>query len=181
MDELIDILNADGKPCGETCMKSFAHKNGLFHASVHIWIFDEHNNVLIQKRKENKDTFPNFWDISVAGHISAGEQSIISAIREIEEEIGLSVTASQLEFIDTFKKKIIHSKELIDNELHYIYMCKLNFKLSNLKIQKEEVSALNSIKLVQLKRDIKNSTLKFVPHGADYFKLVFKAIKKYNI
>lgn len=180
MDELIDILNVDGKPSGETCMKSYAHKNGIFHASTHIWIFDDNQNVLIQKRKEDKDTFPNYWDISVAGHISAGEKPITSAVREIKEEIGISVSENQLLFIDTFKKKIIHSETLIDNELHHIYMCNLNFKLSDLIFQKEEVSELDSIPLIQLEEKINNNSLKFVPHGVDYFKMVFKAIKKFR-
>lgn len=177
MDELIDILNVNGKPSGETCMKSVAHKNGLFHASVHIWIFDNQKNILIQKRKEDKDTFPNYWDISVAGHISAGEQPLTSAIREIEEEVGLTVTKNQLVFIDTFRKKIKHSEVLIDNELHYIYMCKLNFELNNLKIQKEEVAAIDKISLAKLIQHITSNQIEFVPHGKDYFKLVFEAIK----
>ena len=44
MDELIDILTPEGKPTGKTCLKSFAHKNGLFHASVHIWIFNNNKD-----------------------------------------------------------------------------------------------------------------------------------------
>ena len=180
MDELIDILNIEGKPSGETCMKSFAHKNGIFHASAHVWVFDDDGNVLIQKRKGDKDTFPNYWDISVAGHISAGEKPLTSAIREVKEEVGLSVSENDLIFIDTFRKKINHSENLIDNELHYIYMCNLNFKLNDLKIQEEEVSALDIIQVNELIQKIENNTLKFVPHGKDYFKLVFNAIQNFK-
>lgn len=179
MDELIDILNLEGKPTGKTCMKSFAHKNGVFHASVHIWIFDNEQNILIQQRAENKDVFPNLWDVSVAGHISAGEQPLTSAVREIEEEIGITISENQLFFIDTFRKKIMHSEDLIDNELHYIYMCNLNFSI-NLKIQKEELASVKAISINKLIQNIENRTLNFVPHGENYFKSVFKAIKKIN-
>ena len=41
MDELIDILNAEGKPLGTSAMKSVAHREGLFHATVHIWFYTE--------------------------------------------------------------------------------------------------------------------------------------------
>jgi isopentenyldiphosphate isomerase len=122
MDEYIDILNDTGEVSGKTCLKSEAHKKGLFHQSVHIWILDFDKNVLIQKRASNKDVFPNLWDVSVAGHISAGEQPEISAIREIEEEIGLSVAKDELKYLGTSKKKIVHKVDLIDNELHHIYM-----------------------------------------------------------
>jgi isopentenyl-diphosphate delta-isomerase len=85
MDELIDILNADGVPLGKTAMKSKAHKKGLFHATVHIWFYTEDGKLLIQKRTSNKDTHPGLWDVSVAGHIGSGESIIDSAIREVQE------------------------------------------------------------------------------------------------
>ena len=47
MDEYIDILNDTGEISGKTCLKSEAHKKGLFHQSVHIWIADFEKNVLI--------------------------------------------------------------------------------------------------------------------------------------
>ncbi|SDX91169.1 Isopentenyldiphosphate isomerase [Lutibacter oricola] len=178
MDELVDILNVNGKPSGETCMKSYAHKNGIYHASAHIWIFNNSEEILIQKRASDKDTFPNFWDISVAGHISAGEKPLTSAIREVEEEIGLNVDASQLKFIGTYNKKVIHNKHLIDNELHYIYICKLDLDVKSLKIQAEEVSAIKMIHLNDLIVKVNSNNSNFVPHGKEYFNLVFKNIKK---
>ena len=39
MDELIDVLDADGNYTGETILKSVAHKNGVFHPTVHIWFY----------------------------------------------------------------------------------------------------------------------------------------------
>lgn len=178
MDEYIDILNDQGKKTGETCLKSEAHKKGIFHASVHIWIFDKHKNVIIQKRAADKDTFPSLWDISVAGHISAGEEPLSAALREVEEEIGLIVTEKQLCFIGTAKKRIEHHANLIDNELLYIYMCEVDFEINQLKIQKEEVSAIKSIHLNELIEKVKNAA--FVPRTDNYYPFVFEKIKNYN-
>ena len=86
MDELIDILTPDGKPTGKTALKSEAHKNGWFHATVHIWLFTSDEKILLQKRALTKKVFPGIWDISVAGHIGAGEEIIAGAKREIFEE-----------------------------------------------------------------------------------------------
>lgn len=180
MDEHIDIITENGKKTGETCLKSEAHKNGILHASAHIWIFDNDKNVLIQKRAANKDTFPNLWDVSVAGHISAGELARNSAIREIEEEIGLTVNSNLLTFLTTFRKKIHHHKNLIDYELHYIYLCEINFEIDQLKIQKEEVSAIKTIELANLKQQVKTQGNNFVPHGADYYELIFNEIANYT-
>ena len=178
MDEYIDILNEVGEPNGTICLKSEAHKKGLFHASAHIWIFNNKKEVLIQKRASNKDTFPNFWDVSVAGHISAGEKPIISALREVQEEIGLSIKQHNLDYIGTSRKRIEHENNFIDYELHHIYMCKINFDIKSLKIQTEEVSKIKSIDLQSLIEAVNSNKNNFVPHGNNYYNFVFNAIKK---
>ena len=178
MDEYIDILNDAGEISGKTCLKSEAHKNGLFHASTHIWIIDFEKNILIQKRASNKDVFPNLWDVSVAGHISAGELPTISAIREIKEEVGIKLQENELHYIGTSKKKVIHKNNLIDNELHHIYICCKKFKIESLKIQVEEISEIKTIKLEHLIDEISKEKNNFVPHGKDYYSFVFKEIKK---
>jgi isopentenyldiphosphate isomerase len=178
MDEYIDIINNSGEISGETCLKSEAHKKGLYHASVHIWIINENNQILIQKRAADKDTFPNLWDISVAGHISAGELPINAAIREVEEEVGISIKKNQLQYIGASTKKIIHKPDFIDYELHHIYICRLNFNISELKIQKEEVSEIKLISLNKLILAVELNNPNFVPHGKTYYDIVFSAIKK---
>jgi isopentenyldiphosphate isomerase len=176
MDEFIDVLNEVGEPSGITCLKSEAHKKGLFHASVHVWVFNYNEEVLIQKRASNKIIFPNLWDVSVAGHISAGEKPIISAIREVKEEIGLSIKQHNLHYIGTSKKRIEHNSNLIDFELHHIYMCKIDFDINSLKIQTEEVSEIKTIQFLSLIKVVKSFDTNFVPHGLNYYNLIIKAI-----
>jgi len=179
MDEYIDILNDHGAISGKTCLKSEAHKNGFFHQSAHIWIFDKNKNVLIQKRAADKDTFPNLWDISVAGHISAGELPIDAAIREVEEEIGMKITKNKLQYIGTSTNKVLHKIDLIDYELHHIYVCCINFNIETLKIQQEEVAKIKMIALNKLISKVNTDHNNFVPHGNDYYTFVFNEIKKY--
>ena len=180
MDELIDIYNGKGIASGNVCLKSEAHKKGLFHASIHVWIFDHNKNILIQKRVANKDTYPNMWDISVAGHIAAGELPINSALREVEEEVGLVLNKRQLIFIGTSKERVVHTPNFIDNEIHYIYMCETDFKIESLTIQKEEVSEIDSIKLNDLINRINLKNSDFVPRGNEYYNRIFKKIKNYH-
>ena len=178
MDEFIDILNDTGEVSGKTCLKSEAHKKGLLHASVHIWMYDSNKNVLIQQRAIDKDVFPNLWDISVAGHISAGEHPLNAAVREIAEEIGLHIHETRLQFIGTWKKKVEHSTTLIDNELHHIYMCEIDIDISTLKIQKEEVASIKTISITDLITEVHSEKNNFVPHGTDYYNFVLNTIKK---
>ena len=96
MEEKVDIYTPSGIPSGTTATKRQAHEKGLWHTSAHIWIYNSEGDIMLQKRSASKDTFPGLWDISVAGHISAGETPLQGALREINEEIGLDVTPDML-------------------------------------------------------------------------------------
>jgi len=178
MDEYIELLDSNNKTTGEKCLKSVAHKNGYYHASVHIWFYTKKGEILIQKRKENKDTFPSLWDVSVAGHITFGESPLLAAIRETKEEIGLTINGNQLKNIGTSSHKNIHSEKLIDHELHHIYVSLLEIDIRYLSIQKEEVSEIKLISIDAFKMELKNNTDSYVPHGSDYYTSVFEAIEK---
>lgn len=178
MDEYIDILNENNKKTGRTCLKTEAHQKGFLHASAHIWIFNK--NIIIQKRAENKDTFPNLWDVSVAGHISAGETPDVSALREVEEEIGLKINKEHLNYLGTSKNKIQHHTNLIDYELHHIFLCEIQFNINTLKIQKEEVAKIKSTDIESLIHKVTFDSNRFVPHGKDYYTFVFNSIKNYK-
>lgn len=179
MDELIDILDDDGNPTGRTALKSEAHKNGWFHPTVHIWCYTPNGQILIQQRGENKTTHPLLWDVSVAGHVGAGEDIKTSALREVKEEIGLTINEQDLEKIEVFKAVHQHGLGLTDSEFHHTFLCELKVPLAALKKQDSEVAALALIPMIQLAEETFGLAKpdKYVPHGSDYYKKVIKAIK----
>lgn len=180
MDERIDILDKDGNFTGETVMKSEAHRKGLFHNSIHIWFYTKDGRLLIQQRAENKDTHPLFWDVSVAGHVGAGEVIEESAIREAEEEIGVHISKRDLEKIGVFKSVHEHHDALIDCEYHHTYLCELKVPLESLKKQESEVEALALISLIQFSQETWGlaNPQKYVPYAGDYYKTIIKSIRK---
>lgn len=57
------------------------HRDGDYHRAVHIWIYIESTReLLLQQRGHPKDAMCGNWDISSAGHVSAGESSIDAAM-----------------------------------------------------------------------------------------------------
>lgn len=176
MDELVDILDTHGKPTGKTAMKSEAHKRGWFHPTVHIWFYTADGRVLVQQRGSQKDTHPLLWDVSVAGHIGAGEEIAISALREVEEEIGLRMAQEDLEKIGVFKSVHAHHEALIDCEFHHVFLCELQVPLTALKKQESEVEDLKLVSLLEFHKETQGPD--YVPHGATYFTTVVQAIQK---
>lgn len=159
-------------------MKSDAHKNGWFHPSTHIWFYTNNREVLLQQRAKNKDTHPMLWDVSVAGHIGAGEDVLDSALREIEEEIGIKVNKADLQKIGYFKEVHKHSDDLIDCEYHHTFLCELKVPFNSLTKQESEVKALQLMSISQFETELKNKTLckKYVPHSDKYYSFVIKTL-----
>ncbi|MGW9686582.1 NUDIX hydrolase [Flagellimonas sp. 2504JD1-5] len=179
MDELVDILDEHGNPTGQICLKSEAHLKGLFHPTIHVWFYTAEGEILFQKRAHDKDAFPSLWDVSVAGHIGAGEDILIAAVREIEEEIGLSVSSSDLEKIGVFKSMHRHSEILIDNEFHHDFLCKLEVPLSSLQRQKSEVDDLQLFALDTFTMKVEQNHLAgFVPHEKSYYLEILNVVSQ---
>ncbi|MFD2528840.1 NUDIX hydrolase [Polaribacter marinaquae] len=179
MDELIDILTPEGKSTGKTALKSEAHKNGWFHATVHIWLFTSDDKILLQKRAMTKKVFPGLWDISVAGHIGAGETILVAAQREVFEEIGLKLQEKDFIKIGTRIHQVKHLNGIIDNEHHHVFIAELKTPLSTLKIQEEEV---DDIKLFNLKvlKDTKNLENVLLPRFHAYYCMVYDKIIEFK-
>jgi|TARA_B110000238_G_scaffold197553_1_gene240346 isopentenyl-diphosphate delta-isomerase len=175
MDELIDILTPEGEPTGKTALKSEAHKNGWFHATVHIWLFTSDEKILLQKRALTKKVFPGIWDISVAGHIGAGEEIIEGAKREVFEEIGLQLKEKDFTKIGTRIHQVKHKNGIQDNEHHHVFIVELKVPISSLTMQEEEVAGLELWDLTVLK-NTKNLENVLLPEFHEYYVSVYDKI-----
>ena len=178
MDELIDILTPEGKSTGKTALKSEAHKNGWFHATAHIWFFTSDEKILLQKRALTKKVFPGIWDISVAGHIGAGEEVLEGAKREVFEEIGLILEDKDFIKIGTRIHQVNHENGIQDNEHHHVFIAELKTPISELTMQPEEVAGLELWDLKVLK-ETKNLENVLLPRFHEYYVTVYNEIVKH--
>ena len=148
--ELFDIVDENALPTGRTAPREQAHTEGLPHRTSHVWILRRNAasgrlEVLLQKRSKGKDSFPGCYDISSAGHIPAGEDFIPSAIRELEEELGVTCRPEDLiycgrrhiQFEETF-----HGKPFRDNEYSNIYLLWMDKEENEFTPQTEEIESV---------------------------------------
>ncbi|PWA76984.1 nudix hydrolase [Artemisia annua] len=102
-EEEFDILTKTGLKTGFSKPRSAVHRDGDYHRAVHVWIFAESTQqLLLQKRADFKDSWPGLWDISNAGHVSAGDTSLITARRELQEELGVTLPNDAFELLFVF-------------------------------------------------------------------------------
>ncbi len=146
--EYVDIVDENGIPTGEIVERTKAHEMGIRHRTAHVWIarkVDGRTQILLQKRCKNKDSFPGCYDISSAGHIPAGANYISSALRELREELGISVSAGQL--IECGMRTLnvdeeFYGKPFLDRQVSKVFLLKLDKEAEEFKIQKEEIESV---------------------------------------
>ena len=76
--------------------RSEVHGNNLRHRAVHVLVFNVCGEVYLQKRSRWKDRHPWLWDSSAAGHVNAGEDYDSAALRELDEELGITTKLQRL-------------------------------------------------------------------------------------
>jgi len=82
--------------------RKMVHRDGDWHRSVHAWlVHPPSRSVVIQKRTEWKDTNPNMWDVSAAGHITSGDSSELTVFKELEEELGFDADGCNIVYLFT--------------------------------------------------------------------------------
>ena len=165
--EYLDICDREGNLLGIKESKKEAHIKGLWHRSVHVWILNSKKELLIQKRSPLMDNHPNEWDISAAGHVSAGEDHITSAIRETEEEIGLKLSPKDFILIGVIKQE--SSREgYINKEVNPVYIVKMDLDPEKIKKQEEEVTEVKFMPYKELQHLIESKDSSFVQHPGEY-------------
>lgn len=177
--EYIDILDENGLPTGETATRKEVHQKGLWHRAILVAIIDKNNKILIQQRSANKEKYPNKWDISVAGHVSSGYDSLNAVYAEVMEEIGTQIPSdinlSDFRYVTSFRDQRKVSDTFIENQFYDLFVLKLTIPLNELELQLEEVQAVDYKNPFQLKQ-MKDSGL-FHPRDA-WIDIIYKLTTK---
>lgn len=110
-EEWFPVVDEDGNELFQA-PRSMCHdgRSMMLHPVVHLHLFNDREELFLQKRAATKDILPGKWDTSVGGHISHGESVENALIRETSEELGLT------KFSFYFNKKYIW-KSALEKEL----------------------------------------------------------------
>lgn len=150
VDEKIDILDARGLMTGEVAWKSEAHRLGLWHRCFHCWIVAPGTPsggpyLFVQRRAAEKETWPDKLDVSVGGHLEAGEEAL-DGLREVEEELGLEVAPRELVPLGT-RRAELEIPAGLDREFQEVFLLVRALSQRDLRLQEEEVAAVVRLRL----------------------------------
>lgn len=160
--EILEIVDKEGNVLG-TAPRNEIHGNpALIHKVVHVLVFNDKGDLLLQKRALDKDVAPGMWDTSVGGHMEPGETTEQAALREMKEELGFSAPVD-------FIYKYIHSNDY-ETELVNTFKCVYN---GEIQIDPEEIIEVRHWSFDEIKTHIDSGQLcdNFIHEFKTYTKL----------
>lgn len=128
--------------------KQEAHIKGLLHRAFSIFIFNTKNELLLQKRANQKYHSGGLWTNTCCSHPRDNESTIDAAYRRLNEEMGMTCDL-ELKFNFIYKAKL--DNNLYEHELDHVFF---GFSDTIPKINKKEVCAFDYKTLEFLKKDI---------------------------
>ena len=130
--ELWDVLDENGRKTGKVVERGKLMKKGEYHLVVFVWIKNTDGRFLISKRSENKPG-ATLWE-TPGGSAIAGETSKQAALREVKEELGISLRAEKGIFLKRLRF------ETNNSWFADIWVFNDEINISDIVLQVEEVS-----------------------------------------
>ena len=151
--EIWDCYDEKRKKIGKDIIREEQSFNeGEFHIVEEVWIINSKGEILLTQRSRNKKEFPLKWECT-AGSILKGENTVDGAIREVHEEIGVTIN----------KEELIYLEEKIDRKYHAIvdkWIVRKDVELKNLKFSDREVQDAKYVSILEFKKMIDSGEIR---------------------
>lgn len=133
MEELFDIYDINRKKLGKVGERyTYTFQDGEYHIVTDVFIFNSNNKLLLTRRVPTKKG-GLLWE-ATGGSVLAGEESKDAIIREVKEELGLTIKKEDLILL-----KELRRDEKISPRFKDLWTIKKDVKIEDLVLQKEEV------------------------------------------
>lgn len=142
-DEYLDLVDEENKLTGKNELRSVVHSTGLWHRTVHIYLFRKVTSTefLVHLRAKNKDLHPNCWDTRFGGHIKSGGSIEDGIKNELMEEVGLELEQSSLIQGNVYKRDHYPNREFTHS-----FFYRFDGDIATLKFNDGEVQKIKWMK-----------------------------------
>ena len=87
--EMVQIVDRDNRAI-DVLPRHLMRSRDLIHRASYILVFNDQQEIFVQKRTMTKDIYPGYWDVAAGGVVLGDESYEHSASRELAEELGIS-------------------------------------------------------------------------------------------
>lgn len=120
--ELVTLVDADDRPIG-TAEKLAAHREGLLHRAISVFVVDGRGRLLLQRRALGKYHSVGLWSNSCCSHPRPGEPVLDAAHRRLREEMGFDC---ELEAHGCFTYRAELTRDLVEHEIDHLFVGQWN-------------------------------------------------------
>ncbi|MCW6658929.1 NUDIX domain-containing protein [Aerococcaceae bacterium NML191292] len=162
MPEIFQLYNYARQPISETMVRGGTQPPNTYRTIVQVCLFNSHNELLIQQRQHDKESFPNCWDLTAGGSAIQSETSQQAAMRELHEELGLQYDLTHIapNHTTTFPGGF--------NDVYFIHD---DINLERITLQLSEVQSVKWATYSEIMALIKSK--QFIPYHPAYIELLF--------
>lgn len=166
--EFVVLVDENDNPQG-LMEKMKAHEEGLLHRAFSVFIFNDHNELLLQKRADEKYHSGGLWTNTCCSHPRNNEDIIEAGKRRLNEEMGFEC---EIESVFSFIYKAKLDNDLTEHELDHVLIGKYNERpIPN----PHEVGDWKYINLDELSTDLKQNP----NHYTVWFQKIFSRVEEY--
>ena len=125
-----DLYNAKREKTGLTMQRGENIPKGLYHLVVSAWIVNQQGQYLLSQRHPDKQ-YPLYWECT-GGAVLSGENSLQGAVREVKEELGITLAPEQGKPIYQFRREDMQ-------DFYDVWLFHADIDIKEMVLQKTEV------------------------------------------
>jgi isopentenyl-diphosphate Delta-isomerase len=149
--------------------KMEAHEgDGVLHRAFSIFVFNKNNQLLLQKRSDQKLLWPLFWSNSCCSHPRKGEEYETATHRRLKEELGID---TEIKYLFKFQYQANFEDIGSENELCSVYIGRSE---NQIVVNENEIAEWKFIDIEQMEKEMEEHPENFTP----WFKMEWDQIKK---
>lgn len=149
--------------------KMEAHRKGILHRAFSIFIFNSKNELLLQRRAKVKYHSGGLWTNTCCGHPRPGEEISDTAIKRLQEEMGIACTLS---FAFSFEYHVTIDNNLSEHEYDHIFTGRCD---AEPEMNPNEVDEWKFMSAHAISDDLAKAPEKYTA----WFKLCFDKVKEF--
>jgi isopentenyl-diphosphate delta-isomerase len=166
-EELLILVDEEDNIVGYENREKCHQGKGLLHRAFSIFIFNDHTQLLIQRRNAEKDLWPLHWSNSVCSHPRKKESYEEAAMRRLKEELGFE---TPLHLLFKFQYHARFKNIGSENEMCAVYIGKTN---GVVRVNHMEIVEWKYIDLKKLNKNIAAQPHDYTP----WFKMEWEQIQ----
>lgn len=180
--EFLDVVDECDQLTGKKKLRIEIHRDGDWHREVHIFVYNGKGEILLQLRGPHQEMYPNCWDVSVGGHVSAGSNYLESALKELEEELGVKTRSEELqEYFYQLRDETVDAVRRVINRKHRkVYAYRFDGRAEDLKPEEGTITALKFFTKEEMMALPENygEGISILPGYKPYYAMVFDKVNE---